>query len=106
MRQYSVKLLHMQCYCMEQNTGDTGIAHCRYCRVMMILSNPISVFDHCNMLVILSLKCTVEAVFKDIHIENFRYYVRTYIPLHTHTDLGDTPINTQDSIQMATHIRN
>ena len=23
-------ILHMQCYCMEQNAGDTGIAHCRY----------------------------------------------------------------------------
>ena len=29
--------LHMQCYCMEQNAGDTDIADCRYCDVAIIL---------------------------------------------------------------------
>ena len=27
----------MQCYCMEQNAGHTDIAHCRYCKVVIIL---------------------------------------------------------------------
>ena len=37
MWQYSTIILHMRYYCTWKNAGDTDIAHCKNCKVAIIL---------------------------------------------------------------------